>query len=140
MAYLKDATDLKLNIFILLAVLLAQTRYESALFVLPVGLLIGAQFIRLREIRLTRTALLAPLFLVPIPLQQIISRDHVGLWQLDHHGCEQPFSLDYVAANLSHAWTYFLGGLAAQPSSLLLSILFLFAIFLSLPALGRKPF
>lgn len=137
-AYLKDTTPLKLNIFILMAVLLAQTRYESALYVLPVALLIGYQFIRTREIRLTRTALLAPLFLIPIPLQQLIFRDYGDLWQLDHNGLEHPFALDYMPSNLLHALAYFFGGFGDQPSSLLLSVLFIVAILLSLLGLVMR--
>jgi hypothetical protein len=130
--YLRGPSDGRLNVLILMAVLLAQTRYESALFVLPVVALIGLEWLRSRQIRLTRTAILAPLFLMPIPLQQLIFKDYGDLWQLDHNGLEHPFSITYIASNLSHARAYFFGVFSGQPSSLLLTLLFMAALLLFL--------
>lgn len=122
--YLQRPCPRRMNTLILMGLLLAQTRYESVLYVLAVGVVIALVWLRQRAINLTWTAVAAPLLLISFPLQQIIFDDYEGLWQLDHHGVDRPFSLAFVLSNLSRAGRYFFAINRHQPNSLLLSLLF----------------
>ena len=122
--YLQGPCPRRMNPLILMGLLLAQTRYESVLYVLAVGVVIGVVWLRQRAIELTWTAVAAPLLLISFPLQQVIFDDYEGLWQLDHHGVDRPFSMAFVLSNLSRAGRYFFAINRHQPNSLLLSLLF----------------
>ena len=127
-SYLQRPSSRRMNTLILMGLLLAQTRYESVLYVLAVGSVIAVVWLRQRSIELTWTAIAAPLLIVSFPLQQIIFDDYEGLWQLDHHGVDRPFSLTFVLSNLSRAGLYFFAMNRHQPNSLLLSLLFVAAL------------
>lgn len=119
-------------------VLLAQTRYESALFILPVALLIIWVWWRERRLILSWTLAFTPLLLLPVPLLQKIFQLQQEAWQMfSKPGVEEPFSLEYVWINLAHAWGYFFDTTGGQPNSLLLSILGLFAVGFLLLLLAR---
>ena len=126
--YLQQPSSRRMDSLILMGLLLAQTRYESVLYVLAVGLVIAVVWLRQRAIELTWIAIAAPLLLISFPLQQIIFDDYEGLWQLDHHGVDRPFSLAFVLSNLSRAGLYFFAMNRHQPNSLLLSLLFVAAL------------
>lgn len=136
--YLKKTDVVSLNVLLLLTVLLAQTRYESALYVLPVAVIIILGWWRSGAICISPTLMLTPLLLVSIPLQQLIFRDYPALWQLDHNGVEQPFGCSYIADNLWHAGQYFFGTFQSQPSSCWLSVLFLLLLPIGLILLLRR--
>lgn len=135
--YLQFPTARRLNILILLTVLLAQTRYESVLFVFPVGLLILYSWWRERRILLPWTAVLVPLLLIIYPLQRKVTNAYEGFWQMQD-GDATPFSVSYVAENLSHAMAYFFHTGMELPNSLLLSVLFFLAAGVLLLGCYRK--
>lgn len=125
-AYLRRPEDRHLNRLLLLAVLLAQTRYESVLFVIPVALAIVYVWIREKEIRITKTMLLVPLMLIVYALQRGIMNEYEGFWQLPQ-GVERPFGLHFLGENLRIASDFFFSRGHEQPNSLLLTACFLLA-------------
>lgn len=134
----------ELSAFCLAVTLLAQTRYESALFVLPAAALIALGWWRAREVRLSPVAAFTPLLLLPVPLLQKIFQMREASWEMfSKPGSESPFGLDYVFENLAHAWAFFFSTDGGQPNSLLLSTLgllglafFLLHLVRLLPRLG----
>lgn len=126
-AYLTKPDDRRMNICLLLTVLLAQTRYESVLFVFPVATCILIVWWRQREIRITRTLVATPLMLIGYAWQRRILTDYGQHWQL-REGYETPFSGAYVLPNLEHALNFFLSFGTRQPNSLVLFLGFVLAI------------
>jgi hypothetical protein len=114
----------ELSALCLSAILLAQTRYESALFILPVALIILWVWWRERKLVLSWTLAFTPLLLLPVPLLQKVFQLRQGSWEMfSQPGAEQPFSPSFVIVNMAHAWAYFFDTTGGQPNSLLLSIL-----------------
>lgn len=126
--YFKAPDGASLNLLLLLTVLLVQTRYESAVYVLPVGALVLWNWFREKNCTMTWTMVLLPLLLVMVPIQHgVVSTENPELWDLKSDTTAQ-FSLAYVPANLKHAWAYFFSLETEQPNSLLLSLLFIPAL------------
>jgi hypothetical protein len=139
-AYLRAPDDWRLNLCLLLTVLLAQTRYESVLFVFPVAVCILIAWWRSGAIRITWTMVATPLMLIGYAWQRRILTDYGQHWQL-REGDETPFSFAYVLPNLEHALDFFLSSGPEQPNSLVLFLAFLLAIIVGLAGLAtRKHF
>ena len=114
----------RLGAFVLAGVLLAQTRYESALFIVPTGLVILYVWWRRRAVDLAWPILVAPLFLVILPLHFNVFKVVQATWQLnDVPGAAVPFSPAYFYENVGHALNFFLSTDGYQPNSLLVSLL-----------------
>ena len=108
--------------------LLGQVRYESLVYVLPVAILILWVWYGERRVILSGPVVLAPLLLLPYPLQHHIFELRATAWQMgsavgDKSNATVPFSLSYVPANLYHAMKFFFASPTDQPNSLTLSIL-----------------
>lgn len=115
------------------AVLLAMTRYESVLFLLPVALVFAWRWWTERRVDLTWLLSFAPLFLVPYVLHNRVFRARATAWELESQpGYDTPFSLAYVPDNFAHALNFFLDTTGEQSNSLVLGVLGLIA----LPFLG----
>jgi len=104
--YLRAPDPDRLAAVVLGAVLLAQSRYESVLFVVPVAVIVAAGWLRAGRIMLPWPAVVAPLLLVPYVWQSRIVSATPLLWQL-HEGQQSRFSLGYLPNNLSGAWNFF---------------------------------
>jgi hypothetical protein len=114
----------RLGAFVFSGILLAQTRYESALFILPVGVAILHVWRRQRRIDLDWPVLVAPLLLVIVPLHFNVFKLAAASWQLnDGPGADTPFSPRFFYDNVGHAMNYFLCTNGAEPNSLLVSVL-----------------
>ena len=114
----------RLGAFVLAGILLAQTRYESALFIVPVGLVILYVWWRQRAVDLAWPVLVAPLFLVILPLHFNVFKVVQATWQLnDVPGAAAPFGPGYFYENVGHALNFFLSVDGYQPNSLLVSLL-----------------
>ncbi len=131
----------ELSAFCLSGILLAQTRYESALFVLPVALTVLLVWWRERRLVLSWMLAFTPLLLLPVPLLQKVFQLRQGSWEMfSQPGAEQPFSPSYLIVNLAHSWAYFFDTTGGQPNSLLLSILGLLGLaFLLLHLIRTLP-
>lgn len=101
-------------------VLLAQTRYESVLFVLPVALLIALQWLRTRRLEVYWPLWITPIFLIPYLWQNRVFGMSATPWQLE--GKERPFGLEYLPDNWARSVYYFFNGSASVPNSWLLAV------------------
>lgn len=127
--WLKQPEEQTLTAFILTVLLLVQSRYESALYVLPAGLAILLGWWRARRLLISWTTIAAPLLLIPIALQQKIISNSPMMWELRDNQSSR-FSAEYLASNLQGAWAFFTGTGMTQPNSLLLAPLGLVALFI----------
>lgn len=113
----------RLGAFVLAGILLAQTRYESALFILPVGLVILYVWWRERRVDLAWPVMVAPLLLVIVPLHFNVFKVVNASWQLsDGPGADTPFSPRFFYDNVGHAMNFFLCTDGSQGNSLLVSL------------------
>lgn len=113
--------------FVLAVVLLVQSRYESALYVLPAGLVIVLGWWRARRLLITWAVIAAPLLLIPVALQQKVISSSPLMWEL-HENQTSRFSVAYLAGNLQGAYAFFTGTGLTQANSLLLAPLGLVAL------------
>ncbi len=124
----RDASSLQA--LILSSVLLAQTRYESILFLLPVGLLIlWIWWVEGRPV-LDWGICFTPLLFLPVALHQKIFALRESSWELaSQPGFDRPFALRYASNNFSHWLSFFFDTTGENSNSLVLSALG----FLALP-------
>lgn len=130
MRYVELADGVTLNALCLSGVLLALTRYESVVFLLPVaGVIVWVWFSRGRT-GLTWLAAFAPLMLVPYALHNQVFTARESSWELmSQPGYEKPFSLSYGPDNVVHALNFFFNTNGEQSNSLVLAALGLPAAF-----------
>lgn len=132
-----DGTSL--SAFCLAAVLLAQTRYESVIFVVPVALVIGWKLWRERGLMLPWSVVVCPLLLVIYPLQHRVFDVRTQSWELSSKpGYEKVFSPGYIQENLGHALNFFFDFSGDAPNSPLLAAAGLLAVPFFLLGLLRR--
>ncbi|HQU09648.1 MAG: hypothetical protein B7X06_03550, partial [Verrucomicrobia bacterium 21-51-4] len=108
LAYYKRQRPELLSLLCLSTVMLAQVRYESVVFVLPVILIICLVWLQQRAINAAWGIWVAPWLLVPYLWQHHSFSFNPNLWQLfSKPECAEPFSLEYVAHNIHHALLFF---------------------------------
>jgi hypothetical protein len=133
MRWLDHRDEDTLTAFCFAGILLAQVRYESVVFLLPVALLVLWGWWQERRVVLSWPVVVAPLLLVLYPLQHRVFTVRESAWELaSQPGYTQVFSPDYVGANFGHALNFLLDTSGDVSNSLVLSILGL----LALPFLG----
>lgn len=115
--YLRAPGADRLCLLVLTTVLLAQTRYESVLFVLPVAAVILLGWWRAGRLILPWSVVLAPLLFVPYAWHDRFVNSKPILWQL-REGETSRFALHYVKGNLEGAWNFFSSLAPNQPNSL----------------------
>lgn len=141
----RDAASL--TAFCFSALLLAQVRYESVIWLLPVALIVLWVWFQEGRAILSWPVLLAPLLMIHYPLQHRIFDLRASAWELGSKpGSTKPFAFEYATDNLSHALKYFFGKASEQPNSLVLSALgciavpfFGLLVVKRLRALGKEP-
>lgn len=121
-AYLRQPDDTRLSALVLGTVLLAQTRYESAIYVAPVALIIVLGWWRERRIIVSWVTVLAPLLLLPYALQNKVLSNSKWMWELRDNQ-ESRFSLEYFADNLRSAREFFFNTNAHLANSWPLAVL-----------------
>lgn len=104
-AYLRQPDEAHLGALALGAVLLAQTRYESVLYIGPVAAIILIGWWIRRAVVMPAVALLAPLLLVPAALQNRVVSGSRWMWELKDHQ-DTRFSIDYLGDNLRGIRTF----------------------------------
>lgn len=119
--YLRAPGADRLALLVLSAVLLAQSRYESVIFVGPVALAVLAGWARAGRILLPWPALVAPLLLIPYAWHNRYVDTKPALWQL-REGDTSRFGLRYLEGNLEGARNFFFSVSPGQPTSLALSL------------------
>jgi hypothetical protein len=135
-AWLFDPGERRLAAFLVAVVLLAQSRYESALYVLAAVFVVAAGWWRRREISVPWIAVLVPLLLLPVALQNKFVSNTPVMWELKETRPSR-FDLGYVADNVEGAISYLFSRSAERSNSLLLSILGLLGLAWLLVLLGR---
>ncbi|MBC7367385.1 MAG: glycosyltransferase family 39 protein [Undibacterium sp.] len=111
------------------ALLLAQVRYESVIYLLPVAGLVLWGWWREGRLILPWPVIIAPLLMIHYPLQHRIFDLRASAWEMGSQpGYTTPFSPAYIADNLYHAFGFFFAKPTDQPNSLLLSSLGLIAV------------
>jgi hypothetical protein len=109
---------------LLSAVLLAQTRYESVLFLLPVGLMVLWAWWERRRPMLDWETVFVPLLFLPLALHQKIFTARESSWEMaSQPGFERPFALSYVPDNFSHWLNFFFDSTGEHSNSMVLSVL-----------------
>jgi hypothetical protein len=122
--FAERADPASLTAFVFSALLLAQVRYESALYLVPVAALVGWVWSREKHAVLSWPVLLAPLLMVHYLLHHRIFTVRREVWELaSKPGYTTPFSFGYVSENISHAANFFFSRPADQPNSLIFSAL-----------------
>jgi len=119
--YLQDPTCQREGALSLTAVLLTYTRYESALFLLPVLLVILLGWWRKGRILLSWGSVCGLLLLVGVVSQIRAYAGNEGAWELTD-GATTAFSLVHLQTNLPHALGFFFNLDDDLANSLLLSI------------------
>ncbi|MEI6862150.1 MAG: hypothetical protein WCL04_07845 [Verrucomicrobiota bacterium] len=107
----------RLSAVVLAVVLLAQTRYESALYVAPVALAVFEGWRRAGRLILPAAAVLGPALLLPYALHSTYLSGTPFLWELRDNDTGR-FGLQYFSKNIVHAWRFFsdTSGLATASS------------------------
>lgn len=143
--HLDEPGDASLDALVLGAVLLAQVRYESALFVAGAGVVLAWAWWRERRLRVSWAMVAAPVLLFAIPLQNRIFEVNKGYWQLES-GMESPFGFSFLPANLGHAIEflfvvdgYQLGSPVLSACGLVALLFFLLYALRRVRALGTEP-
>lgn len=126
-AWLARPGERTLSGLVLAVLLLVQSRYESALYVLPAGLVIALGWWRARRLIITGAVIAAPLLLIPVALQQKVVSNNPVMWEL-HENQTSRFSVEYLAGNLQGAYEFFSATGMTQANSLLLGPLGLVAL------------
>lgn len=112
-----------LSLLCLSFVLLANVRYESVLFIIPVALFILVGWLKAERIIFCRGLWLTPILLMPIPLlHRVFELDAKDSWQLWSKGAEEPFALEFVPRNFGQAVSMFFGLGHEQPVTIFLSV------------------
>ena len=118
--YLARPDEARLSALLLAAVLLAQCRYESALYILPVALVVLAGWWRTRRITLSWTAVAIPALLLPVALHNMVLSHSPILWEMKANQTSR-FGAEYVAGNLREAWSFLFSSRPGDANSLFLS-------------------
>lgn len=139
MRYAEQPDTHRLGAFLFSGILLAQTRYESALFVFPVGAVLAYVWWRQRKVDLAWPVMIAPLLVIIIPLLNNVFKVSEASWQLnDIQGADQPFGLRYFSDNVGHALNFLFATDRIQPNSFLVSALGIIGVAFFILVLVRQ--
>lgn len=97
--YLRVPSDDRLSLFVLGAVLLTQSRYESIIFIAPTAAVIAAGWAKAGRVILPWPAILAPLLLVPYAWHSRVLSATPLFWQLQE-GQTSAFGVSNILGNL----------------------------------------
>lgn len=125
--WLERPDETRLAALVLTVVLLVQSRYESALYVVPAAGAILLGWWRLKRVVLPWTVVVVPLLLLPVALQQKVISNSPVMWELRENQTSR-FSVDYLPDNLRGVWTFFSATGITHANSLLLGPLGLLAL------------
>ena len=125
--FVEKRDDPSLTAFCFSAIMLAQVRYESGIFLLPVAALVLWVWWGEGRAIISWPVIVLPLLMIHYPLQHRIFDLRTSAWELKS-GYDRPFSLSYVGDDLFHAAKFFFAKPTDQPNSLVLSVLGCLAI------------
>jgi hypothetical protein len=120
--YLRVPTDDRLSVFVLAAVLLTQSRYESIIFIAPTALVVLAGWARAGRVVLPWPVVVAPLLLIPYAFHSRVLAATPIFWQLQE-GQTSAFGSANILGNLQGDLAYLFNFGSALTNSWYLSIL-----------------
>lgn len=120
--YLESPDEKRQSALVLSVILLAQTRYESALYVGLVALVVLHGWWRARRVVLSWAGIAAPALLVPLALHNKVLSNSPEMWELKGNQTSR-FSAEYLPDNLAGAVRFFFNRDLAQGNSVLLVML-----------------
>lgn len=130
--YLEQLDERSLAALCYCGLLLAQTRYESVVFVISIGAVVLIGWGRAGKPILSWPIVFAPLLLVGYPLHFRVTMSRPVVFQLVDKGHEKAFSLEYVRDNLGHAVNYLFNMGQVHSNSVFLSLLGAIGLFIFL--------
>lgn len=124
MRYVARRDEASMDAFGLSAILLANTRYESAVFLLPAGLAILWVWWQERRPRISWLMVAMPLLMLPAAWQNKVFSVRTSAWELaGQPGYEKVFSPAYIPDNIAHALNFLFSTTGEHSNSPLLSAL-----------------
>ena len=105
MDYVKKPTSFGCGALCFCAILLANTRYESVLFILPVACVCMIVWFREKQVRIDWPLFVAPVLLISYLWQNQIFGVDSGYWQLE--GKSSPFALEFISSNFERSLYFF---------------------------------
>ncbi len=114
--YVRSPNAATQGLFLFTTVLLANVRYESALYIICAGAVILFEWGLRRRILIEWPFVITPLLLIPIPWRMRIFWGDREYWQLPS-GLTQPFGFQHVFDNVGHLLVYFLDFTGRNSSS-----------------------
>jgi hypothetical protein len=118
--YLAAPEERRLEALIFGTLLLASTRYESAVFLVPAAIAAFWGWWRAGRVMLTWPLIFSPVFLAPLLIQNRVFSNQSQAWEMQSlSGISEPFGIQYLAPNLGHALAFFFDLSGYQPSSAL---------------------
>lgn len=107
----------RLEALVFAGLLLASSRYESVLFLAVGAAGVMAGWYRAGKVVMSWPVILAPVFLLPVLIQNRIFSGESQAWEMASIGASQPFGFNYLAPNLGHALAFFFDFSGYQPNS-----------------------
>ncbi|KAF0094722.1 MAG: hypothetical protein E1N59_1726 [Puniceicoccaceae bacterium 5H] len=104
-----------------LGVFLVQTRYESALYLVGLGLIVLWAWWKERKVEPPWAVLLCPVLLIPVLWQHHVMTIDPALWELNTVGKDKAFSLAYIPEMFSKAVFFFFDPSSSRPNQLYLT-------------------
>lgn len=121
--YLQRPRAETLSLFALSAVLLTHIRYESGLYLIPVGMVVLAGYGRQGKVFGSWGLYASPLLLIPVLWIFQAFRKYEANWQMeDVEGVSQPFSFSFIGQNIEPWTNYFFNLGPLMPNSAILTI------------------
>ena len=138
--YVARRDDDAFEAFVYSAVLMAQVRYETPVFLLPVAAITLWVWAQQRRANLGWPVLVAPVLMIHCALQNRIFDARSTAWQLQSKpGFSHPFSVWNIPDNVAHAIGFFFSlKLTDQPNSLVLSALGTISILFLLLLIAKR--
>jgi hypothetical protein len=119
--YLRAPDGDRLSLFVLGAVLLTESRYESVIFIVPTAFVVLAGWVRAGRAILPWPAVIAPLLLVPFAWHHRVFDATPAFWQLQE-GQTSAFGWAFVADNLKGDFAFLFNTGPGLANSLFLTI------------------
>jgi hypothetical protein len=137
--YLEKPENRSLSVFILSVVLLAQCRYESAIYVVSGVMVVLLGWWRAGRVVLSGVAIFSPLLLVPVALHNKVLSESPILWEMKEDQTSR-FGWEYVPDNLLGVFEFWFHPGLMMANSVLLSFLGILGLGVVLIwAVRRRP-
>lgn len=137
--YLRQPDEGSLSAFILTVVLLAQCRYESAIFVVSGGLVVLLGWWRAGKVVLSGAAIASPVLLLPVALHNKVLSESPVLWEMKEDQTSR-FGAEYVSDNLAGVFEFWFDPGWRMANSVMLSALGLLGLLVIAGwVLWRRP-